>query len=234
MASDHIAELLLGLVGTLRENSAQDPIHFLTLGCVNLPMVTRAGLVLTDPGGGPVAAYGSDDDARRLVAQPDGPAFDCLRSGELQVFGQGCALPMRCDGQTLGVLVIVTNPPPAGEELVRIGQTLADAAATVVMIRREADRNRATVNQLQTALTSRIGIEQAKGVVAGKLDVGVDDAFQLLRDYARSTNRRLAEVAAEVVSGEADPMALRSRGLSRGRRKAPSGEPPKTPSPRGG
>lgn len=221
MASDHIAELLLGLVDTLRENSAQDSIHFLTVEASSLPTVARAGLVLTDPSGGPMAAYGSDDDARRLVQRPDGPAFDCVRSGEPMVFGTGCALPLRCEGQTLGALAIIADPPPADAALVRIGKTLADAAASVVVIRREADRNRAAVDQLQTALTSRIGIEQAKGVMAGKLGVDVDEAFHMLRDYARSNNRRLADVAAEVVSGQADPAAIRGRVTARSRRPAP-------------
>jgi hypothetical protein len=224
MASEHLAELLLGLVDTLRENSVQDPIDFLTLSASNLPAVARAGLVITDPSGGPVAAYGSDEDARRLVERRDGPAFESLRSGVPTVFGNGCALPMRCEGQTLGAFAIVADPAPTDDSLVRLGQTLADAAATVVVIRREADRNRAVVNQLQTALTSRIGIEQAKGLLAGKLGVGVDEAFQILREYARSNNRRLAEVAAEVVNGEADPLTIRSRVATRNRRPAPATE----------
>jgi hypothetical protein len=215
MASDHVAALLLGLVGTLRENSAQDPIDFLTLGCSKLPAVARAGFVLTDASGEPIAAYASDDDARRLVERPDGPVFDCLRSGTPAMFGTGCAIPLLCEGQTLGAMAIVAHSPPADETLVRIGQTLADAAAKVVVIRREAARNRTVVNQLQTALTSRIGIEQAKGLVAGRLGVGVDEAFKILREYARSHNRRLADVAAEVMSGEADPGVIRGRVASR-------------------
>lgn len=220
MASEYLVELLLGLVDTLRENSAQDSIDFLILGAANLPAVARAGLILTDPSGGPVTSYGSDEDARRLVERDDGPAFACLRIGEPTTFGSGCALPLRCEGQTLGALAIVADPPQAGEDLIHLGQTLAGAAATVVVIRREADRNRAVVNQLQTALTSRIGIEQAKGVLAGRLGVGVDEAFQTLRDYARSNNRRLAEIAAEVVSGEADPATIRGQVVSRSRRPA--------------
>lgn len=217
MASDDVAALLLGLVDTLLENSKQDPIDFLILGCMRLPAVKRAGLVLTDPSGGPTAAHGSDDDARRLVEFRDGPVFDCVRSGRPAVSGGVCAIPLRCEGQTLGALAIVVDAPPAGDPLVRVGQTLADAAAKVVAIRREADRNRAVVNQLQTALTSRIGIEQAKGMMAGKLGVGVDEAFQILREYARSHNRRLADVAAEVMSGKADPLVIRGLVLSRQR-----------------
>lgn len=217
MASDDVAALLLGLVDTLLENTKQDPIDFLILGCSRLPAVERVGVVLTDPRGEPIAAHGSDDDVRRLVERRDGPALDCVRSTRPAVVGSVCAIPLVCEDQTLGALAIVVHTPPAGEPLVRIGQTLADAAAKVMVIRREADRNRVVVNQLQTALTSRIGIEQAKGMMAGKLGVGVDEAFQILRDYARSHNRRLAEVAAEVMSGQADPGDIRGRVVSRQR-----------------
>jgi ANTAR domain-containing protein len=221
MPSENIAELLLGLVETLRENSAQDPIDFLILEVPSLPTVARAGLVLTDAGGGPVAAYGSDDHARRLVERRDGPAFDCMRSGEPALFGTGYVHPLLCDGQTLGVLAIVADPPPADADHARLGKTLADAAAMVVVIRRETDRTRAVAAQLQTALTTRIGIEQAKGVIAGRLGIGVDEAFQILRQYARSNNRRLAEIAEEVVSGQVDPAVIRGRVLARSRGPAP-------------
>jgi hypothetical protein len=223
MATDQVTDLVLGLVGTLRENSAVDPMDLLTAGCLGLPTVARAGLVLADPADGSVTAYATDDHARRLVERRDGPAFSCLRTGEALVFGHGCAMPMRCDGRTLGALAFVADPPPADGSLVRLGQTLADAAAIVIVIRREAARNRATVGQLQTALTSRIGIEQAKGVMAGKLGVDVDEAFRILREYARSNNRLLNDVAAEVVGGSADPAAIRLRVLSRQRRPTETG-----------
>ena len=57
------------------------------------------------------------------------------------------------------------------------------------------------VEQLQGALNSRILIEQAKGVLAERLNVSVDDAFALLRNHSRNGNLKLRDVAAEVVSG---------------------------------
>jgi hypothetical protein len=219
MASDDVAELVLGLVDTLRESSHEDPVNLLTLGCLTLPTVVRAGLVLTAFDGGADTTHGSDDTARELVEHPDGPARTCLRSGEQLVLGDSCTLPMRCGGRTLGALTLFADAVQTGDgKLVRFGQTLADAAATVVVIRREVDHNRATVSQLQTALISRIGIEQAKGVMAGRLGLGMDEAFRILREYARAHNRRLADLAADVVEGAADPVVIRSRVLSRNRR----------------
>jgi AmiR/NasT family two-component response regulator len=55
--------------------------------------------------------------------------------------------------------------------------------------------------QLQTALNSRVLIEQAKGVLAERLHVDVADAFTVLRNGARSHNRRLSELAQAIVDG---------------------------------
>ena len=59
--------------------------------------------------------------------------------------------------------------------------------------------------QLAEALNSRIAIEQAKGVIAERLSCGVDEAFARLRRFARSRQRRLSEVARDVVEGELTP-----------------------------
>jgi AmiR/NasT family two-component response regulator len=51
-------------------------------------------------------------------------------------------------------------------------------------------------------------IEQAKGLVAGRLGVELEHAFELLRSRARSTNRRLTELAHDITAGKVDPEAL--------------------------
>lgn len=53
--------------------------------------------------------------------------------------------------------------------------------------------------QLQTALTTRVVIEQAKGMVAQQHGISVDQAFELLRRHSRAHNARLHDVAAAVV-----------------------------------
>jgi hypothetical protein len=61
--------------------------------------------------------------------------------------------------------------------------------------------------QLEQALSSRIVIEQAKGMLAERHGTGVEEGFELMRRTARNAGRRLHEIAAEVVSGELDPRA---------------------------
>ena len=57
--------------------------------------------------------------------------------------------------------------------------------------------------QLELALTSRIAIEQAKGILAERHGLSIDDAFARLRSEARTARRKIQEVAADVVNGNA-------------------------------
>lgn len=75
----------------------------------------------------------------------------------------------------------------------------------------ELAKLRTTVRQLQYALDSRVIIEQSKGVLAERYGLTVDEAFELLRRYARSRGLQLHAVADDVVAGERfhefDPLA---------------------------
>jgi hypothetical protein len=167
--------------------------------------------------------------ARDAVAWDEGPGLDARRSGrpvpdtaldgdrarrdwpryaprarELG-YGRAAALPLRVGDDTLGALVLLgpgTTPLPAG--LLELGQSLADAAGWHLERERRLSESRALADQLNQALTSRIVIEQAKGTLAARLSVSVDEAFRLLRSHARAQRRRLAEVAKEVVEQRLD------------------------------
>jgi AmiR/NasT family two-component response regulator len=78
-------------------------------------------------------------------------------------------------------------------------------AAIEVTIRRyrEAARLNEKVEQLETALERRAGSERAKGILMERHGVDDKSAFGLLRDHARSGNRRVVEVAQAVVDGHA-------------------------------
>jgi AmiR/NasT family two-component response regulator len=83
-------------------------------------------------------------------------------------------------------------------------------AVFVASVRRERAIHRGQVltEQPQTALTSRVMIEQAKGVLAHHSGLGTDQAFNLLRDYARSHNQRLSHVARRLTGKELDPAQM--------------------------
>ncbi|WP_433546577.1 ANTAR domain-containing protein [Streptomyces sp. CA-294286] len=120
-----------------------------------------------------------------------------------------CALPLRLRRERLGSLLLLrTGEGPLSELDIRLGQALADAAAIGLVHERTLVAHQVTGIQLRTALQSRILIEQAKGVLAARLAVGVDQAFAVLRRHARSNGKRLTSVAREVIDGELTPEAV--------------------------
>jgi AmiR/NasT family two-component response regulator len=81
---------------------------------------------------------------------------------------------------------------------------LADVA-TIGILQHRAHRQADTVvTQLQTALDSRVLIEQAKGIMAERLDVTMEEAFTTLRGHARAHHRHLSELAAAIAAGTED------------------------------
>jgi len=84
---------------------------------------------------------------------------------------------------------------------VEVAQALADMASSLVVNARQLEEHRRLAGQLQHALDSRVVIEQAKGSIARDLGISVDQAFGRLRDYARSHNRKLHDVARQALDG---------------------------------
>ena len=116
------------------------------------------------------------------------------------------ALPMRLRDQVIGALNLFRAVPGAFDPAdIRIGQALADVA-TISLLHERSMRHSDTVNeQLQTALNSRVIIEQAKGKLAERLGLDMDRAFSVLRDHARTRNLRLSDVALAFVDGSETP-----------------------------
>jgi hypothetical protein len=155
----------------------------------------------------------------------EGPCIDCFRTGLLvetidleadvhrwprfapEALGAGfraaCALPMRLRDSTIGSLNLLRNSPGAlARADLEAAQALADVATIGLLQQRAAEDARLLADQLQTALDSRIVIEQAKGVLAERAGLSMASAFEALRRYARAHQRRLSDVAAAVAARE--------------------------------
>ncbi|WP_225987205.1 ANTAR domain-containing protein [Streptomyces spectabilis] len=78
---------------------------------------------------------------------------------------------------------------------------LADAAGICLQHRQTLLAKDEVIGQLETAVESRIVIEQPKGVLASRLGVDVEEAFARLRAHARSRQQRLTELAAQITQG---------------------------------
>jgi hypothetical protein len=112
------------------------------------------------------------------------------------------ALPMRLRSQVIGALNLFHIDPNAlAPEVTRIGQAMADVATIGLIQERAQHHQDIVVDQLQTALNSRVLIEQAKGILTERHGIDPGQAFTLLRTYARNHNQRLTQLAASVIDG---------------------------------
>ncbi|GAB2636687.1 ANTAR domain-containing protein [Nocardia goodfellowii] len=122
------------------------------------------------------------------------------------------ALPLRLRTETIGALDLYgTSASALGHADLRVAQALADVACIGILQSRVLERSKTLNSQLRSALNSRIVIEQAKGVLAERGQLDMDQAFHRLREHARSNNLRLADVSAGVVSGAVDTGTILTR-----------------------
>jgi GAF domain-containing protein len=187
------------------------------------------GLMLAENGGELRVVAATEERVQLLelfqLQADEGPCLDCFDSGQ-QVeaddleragsrwprfseaavgcgFGSVIALPLRLRMKVIGALNLFGNAgqPAVGDGPVALAQAMADVATIAVLQHRRACDRRLVAEQLQSALDSRVVIEQAKGALSARLGIAPDDAFEVLRSRARTSRRRLAEVAQEVAEG---------------------------------
>ncbi|WP_434596818.1 GAF and ANTAR domain-containing protein [Streptomyces sp. A5-4] len=193
---------------------------------VDLLDVPSVATILVENGGGGIRAAVASDEKTRLLSlvaadRQGSPFFDCLRSGKplyaidllecgerwpefsAQAMAVGidrtAVLPLRHGEEVLGVWQVFGQGRLPDRASLGLAQQLADITMLVLthsLALRDATES---AESLRTALTSRVRIEQAKGMLAARWDVHPDDAFESLRVYARARQRKLHEVADDIV-----------------------------------
>jgi GAF domain-containing protein len=214
--------------------------------CVELLPADAAGIVLGDARRELRVVAASSEAAELMellqLQSDEGPCLDCFQTAapvsiaDLSVaagrwprfaaavaergqFRAVHALPLRLHGQAIGALNLFDREPGSlPDSDLALGQALADVATIGIMQERAIRRAEVVNEQLQTALTSRVTIEQAKGVLSQHFGDDVDEAFDRLRRYARSRNAKLVGVAGQIVRRELDPAAFTPLPGSPGRR----------------
>jgi hypothetical protein len=112
------------------------------------------------------------------------------------------SIPIRLNGRPIGTMdMYATRSRSWSAEIVSAAEAFARVAADLVEASAERSALRKEVAQLQHALTARVWIEQAKGVLVGTQGLTPEAAFERLRTESRSSRRKLAEIAREVVQG---------------------------------
>jgi hypothetical protein len=227
-ASDRrVREVFIELSDTLVDDF--DIIEFLdrlAARCSELLGVSACGILLADHHGALNLVAASSEQARLVelsqLQNLEGPCMDAFSTGRpVQVpdlredrirwprfsaaaLGAGYlsvqALPMRLRTTVVGAVNLFSRSTGhLDADTITLGQALADAATIGIVHQRALARQEVVTEQLQTALNSRILIEQAKGFLSHSIDIDVDEAFALMRTYARANNRRLTDVANDVV-----------------------------------
>ncbi len=224
-----LANTFVELVDNLVEDfDVVELMTLLTERSVELLDADAAGLLLRGESGRlhVVAATSKATEVVELfqTQNEEGPCHDCCSTGTpLNVadlageegrwprfapvavaagFRAAHAFPLRLRGEVLGAMNLFRAEPVelAGPDLA-VAQALADVATITLVQSRALVDAQIVQQQLQHALNSRIVIEQAKGVLAERRGCEMDEAFDLLRAFAREEGRRMGEVAADVVAG---------------------------------
>lgn len=214
-------------------------LSLLASRCVEVLDVSAAGVMLVAPEGD-LRVIASSSEAMRVVEvfelqSDEGPCLDCYRDGEGVVnvdlstldgrwprfgpvareagFRSVHALPMRLRGSIIGALNLFgSEDGRLTEDNVVAAQALADVATIAILQQRVVSEARVINDQLNHALTSRVVIEQAKGVLAERAGLSMESAFEAMRRHARDRNLRLADVARSIVDKTLAPGALNASG----------------------
>ncbi|HEV3356386.1 MAG TPA: GAF and ANTAR domain-containing protein [Pseudonocardiaceae bacterium] len=228
MGDRRLVETFVDLADTLVDDfDVIDFLHVLVERCVELLDVDAAGLLLADQHGQLQLIASSNDQVRLLelfqLQNDQGPCLDAFNTGS-QVsnadmsatapwprfsaaaiaagFAAVDALPMRLRSDVIGALNLFrTHPGELTDLTLRTARALADVATIGILQERSIRHHEVLTEQLQAALNSRVIIEQAKGLIAERLDVDMNAAFAVLRGYARSRNLKLGAVARAVIAG---------------------------------
>ena len=215
-----------------------DPVDLLTglaEDAAGLLDVASTGILLADTRGVLHVVAASSEAARALevyqLQREQGPCLDSFHSGapvsvaDLRGeagrwplfaaaateagFASVHAVPLRLRDTVLGTLGLFGSHPGAlDEDDLSLGQALAYVAAVAIVQDKAAADSALIKEQLQTALNSRVVLEQAKGVLAQRGGLDMDQAFAVLRGYARDHNLRLTDVARSVAGRRLPPQQV--------------------------
>lgn len=226
---ERLVEALVSLADTLVDHF--DIIDFLqTLAerCVDLVDVSAAGIMLADPQRELRHAACSNEQMRLVelfeLQVEEGPCYDAFRTRAPVIcaspdeaaqrwpefarnankhgFSGFSAVPMRLRTEVIGALNLFSFDARAlGDDDIKVVQAMADIATIGILQERSLRDAHAFSTQLELALESRVVIEQAKGIVAERNHVTVDDSFDLVRSFARAHNRLLSDTARQIIDG---------------------------------
>ena len=240
MDSEKLARTFVELADNLvDEFDALDVLNVLVERCVDFLGVAAAGLLFADGQQQLRLAASSSESARLLdlyqLQNDEGPCLECYHTGRAvsapsmegaqerwpkfaaaaiqEGFVGVLALPLRLRGRVIGALNLfdATDGALSDPTVTPVAQAMADVATIAILQERLVKQSEFLNEQLQSALNSRVVIEQAKGVLATRLGLEMHEAFEALRKRSRDERRRLVDVAEEVVHARSEESLLSYR-----------------------
>jgi transcriptional regulator with GAF, ATPase, and Fis domain len=225
-----VTQAFVALANSLADDfDVVDLLSGLTTDCARLLEIASAGVLLADRQRVLHVVAASSEATRNLelfqTQREEGPCLDCYHTGKpvsvadlkehtdrwpqfvgaatAAGFASVHAVPMRLKDHVLGALGLFGGRVGAlSDDDLSLAQALAHVGSVAIVHGSAVDDPAAVTEQLQSALNSRVVLEQAKGFVAQTGDLDMDQAFGALRRYARDHNERLSGVARTVISRE--------------------------------
>lgn len=224
---EQVADAFVELADSLvNDFEVQDFLHRVIERALGLLDADAAGIMLADAHG-ELQVLASSSELMQVLEllelQGDsGPCLDAYRTGlpvtpaglgemranwpafaeqvELAGFSSIQATPMRLRDDVIGALNIFRRREGAMTDAdLRLARALADVATVALITDRTLTARQRLTDQLQEALSSRVLLEQAKGMLAERAGIDVGEAFTLMRQRARRSGRTLLDVATEVI-----------------------------------
>ena len=224
-----VLHAVVSLVDSLLDDfDVVDLLTGLTKRCAELLDIEAAGILLADPLHRLRLLAATSEQAHELelfqLQADQGPCMDCYATGQAVSvadlkaatqrwprfvpaaidagFASVHAVPMRAAGKVLGALNLFGSlPGELTEADLLVGQTLTHIAC-VAILQEHAPTPASVMPQLRSALTNRVIVEQAKGFVREMLGVSVEEAFDLLRAYARDSGEHLTDIARRLMTDQ--------------------------------
>lgn len=221
-----VLDAVVSLVDSLLDDfDVVELLTVLTERSAHLLDITAAGLLLADSRRQLHLMAATTEQARELelfqLQGDEGPCLDCFASGQpVSVaslpdatarwprfaaaaveagFQSVHAVPMRAAGTVLGALGLFgTRVGELNNADQLVAQTLAHIAC-VAILQEHAPTRETVLPHLRSALGNRVVVEQAKGFLRQRLGVSVEEAFGLLRRYARTYSEHLTDVARQLI-----------------------------------
>ena len=222
-----VLNAVVALVDSLLDDfDVVDLLTDLTERCAELLDVAAVGILLADPLQQLRLLAATSEEARELevfeLQADEGPCMDCYATGEsisigdLQTattrwprfvpvaveagFVSVHAVPMRAAGIVFGALGLFSNRSgDLSDADLLVGRTLSHIAC-VAILQESPPTPFTLMPPRHAAMTNRVIVEQAKGLLHEMLDVSVENAFDLMRTYARVNGEHLTELARRLMT----------------------------------